>query len=62
MGDKEDSVARKAYEALLRVSLLEPSNKDFSKFAKDVKRRALEHYNYTFSEGEEVCYFRVQFT
>lgn len=53
-GDSDDSVARKAYEALLRVSLLEPTNQDFSKFAEDVRQRAKQHYNYTFSDGEEV--------
>ncbi|XP_046661172.1 atrial natriuretic peptide receptor 1 isoform X2 [Homalodisca vitripennis] len=57
VGDENDSIARKAYEALLRVSLLEPKNKDFSKFVQDVKHRAKLHYNYTFSEGEEVNFF-----
>ncbi|XP_054277953.1 atrial natriuretic peptide receptor 1-like [Macrosteles quadrilineatus] len=55
--DKNDSIARKAYEALLRVSLLEPTSKDFSKFAENVRQRAKLHYNYTFSEGEEVNFF-----
>ena len=54
MGDSEDSTARKAYEALLRVSLLQPTSPRFQDFADDVRLRAQSDYNYTFSEGEEV--------
>ncbi|KAJ8937178.1 hypothetical protein NQ314_012015, partial [Rhamnusium bicolor] len=53
-GDSEDSVARKAYEALLRVSLLQPTSDKFQDFADKVKQRSLDYYNYTISEGEEV--------
>lgn len=54
MGDADDSRARKAYEALLRVSLLQPSSPKYQGFADNVKEMALKNYNYTFGEGEEV--------
>ncbi|XP_076267348.1 atrial natriuretic peptide receptor 1 [Rhynchophorus ferrugineus] len=53
-GDTEDSKARKAYEALLRVSLLQPTSDKFQDFADKVKERSQRDYNYTISEGEEV--------
>lgn len=39
---------------LYRVSLLQPENPKFQEFADQVKERAQTHYNYTFSESEEV--------
>ncbi|XP_017785095.1 PREDICTED: atrial natriuretic peptide receptor 1 [Nicrophorus vespilloides] len=54
VGDKNDTVARKAYEALLRVSLLQPTSDKFQDFADKVKERAQTDYNYTISDGEEV--------
>ncbi|KAK0163436.1 hypothetical protein PV327_007117 [Microctonus hyperodae] len=57
IGDLEDSAARKAYEALLRVSLLQPTSPRFQDFADDVKIRAQTNYNYSFSDGEEVNFF-----
>jgi hypothetical protein len=54
MGDAQDRIAKKAYEALLRVSLLTPTSPRFQDFAEKVRYRAKEDYNYTFSEGEEV--------
>lgn len=56
MNDHDDSAARKAYEALLRVSLLQPTSPRFQGFADNVRTRAQTDYNYSFSEGEEVCY------
>ncbi|GJQ80785.1 hypothetical protein Trydic_g9376 [Trypoxylus dichotomus] len=53
-GDKYDSKARKAYEALLRVSLLQPTSDRFQDFSDRVKERAQSDYNYTISESEEV--------
>ena len=47
-------MARKAYEALLRVSLLQPTSPRFQDFAESVIERASSDYNYTFSDGEEV--------
>lgn len=52
--DKHDSTARKAYESLLRVSLLQPTNNEFHDFAEKVKSRAQTDYNYTINEPEEV--------
>lgn len=52
-GDPFDTVARKAYEALLRVSLLQPTSEDFLGFMDKVKDRAFKDYNYTISAGEE---------
>jgi atrial natriuretic peptide receptor A len=55
LGDHLDHKAKKAYEALLRVSLLTPTSPKFQTFAESVRRIAQQDYNYTFSEGEEVC-------
>ncbi|XP_011301203.1 atrial natriuretic peptide receptor 1 [Fopius arisanus] len=57
VGDEDDSGARKAYESLLRVSLLQPTSPRFQDFAEDVRIRAQSDYNYTFSDGEEVNFF-----
>ncbi|XP_011872012.1 PREDICTED: atrial natriuretic peptide receptor 1 isoform X2 [Vollenhovia emeryi] len=57
VGDEDDGKARKAYEALLRVSLLQPTTPRFQDFAESVRQRAQTDYNYTFSEGEEVNFF-----
>ena len=46
--------ARKAFEALLRVSLLQPTSPKFNQFAEEVRRIARQKYDYTFYEGEEV--------
>ncbi|XP_049309538.1 atrial natriuretic peptide receptor 1 [Bactrocera dorsalis] len=55
-GDAFDSHARKAYEALLRVSLLQPTNPEYQGFADKVRVMA-KAYNYSFSDGEEVNFF-----
>ncbi|XP_012166238.1 atrial natriuretic peptide receptor 1 [Bombus terrestris] len=57
VGDENDAIARKAYEALLRVSLLQPTSPRFQDFADTVRQRAQTDYNYSFSEGEEVNFF-----
>ena len=41
----------KAYEALLRIALVQPNNTDFQHFEESVKQRAFDHYN--FSYGDE---------
>ncbi|XP_041984749.1 atrial natriuretic peptide receptor 1 [Aricia agestis] len=56
-GDDRDAAARAAYEALLRVSLKLPTGDRFDEFADTVRLRARHHYNYTFSDGEEVNFF-----
>lgn len=53
-GDVEDALARKAYEALLRVSLLQPTTDRFQEFTDEVKQRSFADYNFTISEEEEV--------
>uniref|UniRef100_A0A034VK64 Atrial natriuretic peptide receptor 1 n=2 Tax=Bactrocera dorsalis TaxID=27457 RepID=A0A034VK64_BACDO len=55
-GDAFDSHARKAYEALLRVSLLQPTNPEYQGFADKVRVMA-KAYNYSFSDSEEVNFF-----
>ncbi|KAJ9597975.1 hypothetical protein L9F63_011176, partial [Diploptera punctata] len=57
MGDSYDWNAKKAYEALLRVSLLTPTSPKFQEFADKVRNLAKTDYNYTFSGGEEVNFF-----
>ncbi|KYN34878.1 Atrial natriuretic peptide receptor 1 [Trachymyrmex septentrionalis] len=57
VGDEDDATARKAYEALLRVSLLQPTSPRFQDFADNVKHRAQTNYNYSFLEDEEVNFF-----
>lgn len=54
MGDVDDNRARKAYQALLRVSLLQPTSPKYQGFAEHVREMATHNYNYTFGEGEEV--------
>ncbi|CAH0713160.1 unnamed protein product, partial [Brenthis ino] len=56
-GDERDAAARAAYEALLRVSLKLPTGDRFDEFADTVRARAKLHYNYSFSDGEEVNFF-----
>lgn len=53
--DDNDTTARKAFEAVLRVSLLQPTSPKFNKFADDVRKRAKNDYAYEFFEGEEVA-------
>ncbi|XP_055592109.1 atrial natriuretic peptide receptor 1 isoform X2 [Uranotaenia lowii] len=57
LGDEDDQAARKAYEALLRVSLLQPTSPSYQDFANQVRQRAKKDYNYTFVEDEEVNFF-----
>lgn len=52
--DENDLTARKAFEALLRVSLLQPTSPKFHNFSEIVRKVAAERYNYNFFEGEEV--------
>lgn len=59
--DEDDAIARKAYEALLRVSLLQPTSPRFQDFADTVRQRAQTDYNYSFSEGEEVLAFLLAY-
>ncbi|XP_026685433.1 atrial natriuretic peptide receptor 3-like [Diaphorina citri] len=56
-GDELDADARKAYESLLRVSILEPTSASYHDFSDLVKERAQTFYNYTYLDGEEVNFF-----
>ena len=48
--------AKKAYEALMTVTLRKPTSPDYKDFSREVKRRAKEKYkNFTYGE-EEVIY------
>uniref|UniRef100_A0A8W7PBU0 Receptor ligand binding region domain-containing protein n=1 Tax=Anopheles coluzzii TaxID=1518534 RepID=A0A8W7PBU0_ANOCL len=57
LGDEDDFKARKSYEALLRVSLLQPTSPTYQYFAEKVRALAKQDYNYTFVEDEEVNFF-----
>jgi hypothetical protein len=52
--DDNDLTARKAFESVLRVSLLQPTSPKFHNFSEIVRRKAVKTYNYHFFEGEEV--------
>jgi hypothetical protein len=52
--DDNDLIARKAFESVLRVSLLQPTSPKFHNFSEIVRSRAANTYNYHFVEGEEV--------
>lgn len=52
--DDNDLTARKAFEAMLRISLLQPTSPKFHNFSEIVRKVAAERYNYNFFEGEEV--------
>lgn len=52
--DDNDLTARKAFEAVLRVSLLQPTSPKFHNFSEIVRKVAAERYSYNFFEGEEV--------
>ncbi|XP_017774638.1 PREDICTED: receptor-type guanylate cyclase gcy-28-like [Nicrophorus vespilloides] len=54
VGDKYDTIAKEAYEALIRVSLLQPTSDRFQDFANKVKERAQTDYNYIMNSREDV--------
>ncbi|XP_070535597.1 atrial natriuretic peptide receptor 1-like isoform X2 [Ptychodera flava] len=51
-GDEYDDVARMAYEALNTMTLYVPSTEEYEQFAVDVKRRAIDDYNYDFEDSD----------
>ncbi|KAJ8407535.1 hypothetical protein AAFF_G00273920 [Aldrovandia affinis] len=53
-GDAFDSVARKAYSALFRLSLYEPDDEQYQHFSADVIRRSKEDFGYTYAPDEKV--------
>ncbi|KAG5848363.1 hypothetical protein ANANG_G00097690 [Anguilla anguilla] len=53
-GDAYDSMARKAYSALYRLSLYKPDDERYQNFSADVIRRAKEDFGYTYTPDEKV--------
>lgn len=59
--DERNQKARKAYEALMTVTLRKPTSPEYKNFSNEVKRRAKQHdENFTYGE-EEVSYHTVVF-
>lgn len=57
-GDANDTIAKKAYEALLRITLIDPKGKEYLDWSQQVKSRAEELYNFNFDQrGESVMAF-----
>jgi len=53
---KRNEMARKAFEAVLTVTLRKPDSPEYKRFSDDVKARAKREYNETISGDEEVMY------
>ena len=54
-GDNNDTIARMAYESLLRISLVEPSGPLYATWAEEVKERAANVYGFNYdAHGEKV--------
>ena len=53
-GDGYDQKAKKAYEAMLKVALYQPNSTEFQEFSQNVKKRALEKYNFTFGQEKVI--------
>ncbi|CAH1786475.1 unnamed protein product [Owenia fusiformis] len=54
--DTDDSIAKQAYESLLRVALMESQGVEFQTFSEEIKSRSLRDYNFDF-EDEQVNFF-----
>ena len=59
-GDADDDKAKKAYEALLRISLYQPNGTHFRDFADEVRRRAKTDYGFDYrnevvSSKQPIC-------
>ncbi|XP_036372525.1 atrial natriuretic peptide receptor 1 [Megalops cyprinoides] len=53
-GDMYDSMARKAYSALFRLSLYKPDTERYQNFSADVIRRSREDFGYVYAPDEKV--------
>ncbi|KAG7458595.1 hypothetical protein MATL_G00222120 [Megalops atlanticus] len=53
-GDEHDSMARKAYSALFRLSLYKPDTERYQNFSADVIRRSREDLGYVYPPDEKV--------
>ena len=50
---ENNELARRAYDALMTVTLRKPDSEEYKKFSEEVKRRAREEYgNFTYGEEE----------
>ena len=50
---ENNDLARRAYDALMTVTLRKPDSLEYKKFSEEVKRRAQEEYgNFTYGEEE----------
>jgi atrial natriuretic peptide receptor A len=54
-GDSRDADAKRAYEAMLRITLYELQGEAWDNFTTDVKFRAKKDYNFDYGK-EKVCY------
>lgn len=59
LDDDNDLTARKAFESVLRVSLLQPTSPKFHNFSEIVRKLASQKYDYNFIDGEEVSSFII---
>ncbi|XP_053381094.1 atrial natriuretic peptide receptor 1-like [Mercenaria mercenaria] len=48
---------RKGYESVLVIRPRKPTNKEFTRFEDEIKRKAYTEYNYTWQEGYEVMMY-----
>lgn len=53
-GDKYDSMAKQAYQALFFLSLYKPSDKRYQAFSENVIRRSKIDFGYTYAQTEKV--------
>uniref|UniRef100_UPI003AAFE9F1 atrial natriuretic peptide receptor 1 n=1 Tax=Centroberyx gerrardi TaxID=166262 RepID=UPI003AAFE9F1 len=53
-GDEEDSVAKKAYQALFLLSLYEPDDQRYWNFSSEVIRRSRDNFGYRYATNEKV--------
>ncbi|XP_061102891.1 atrial natriuretic peptide receptor 1 [Conger conger] len=53
-GDAYDSMARKAYTGLFRLSLYKPDDERYQNFSADVIRRSKDDFGYTYTSDEKV--------
>ncbi|KAK1154732.1 atrial natriuretic peptide receptor 1-like [Acipenser oxyrinchus oxyrinchus] len=50
-GDADDVIAKEAYQAVLIITYCEPQNPEYGVFVEDLKRGALQNYNFTIQDS-----------
>ncbi|MGH0182069.1 UNVERIFIED_CONTAM: hypothetical protein FKN15_008245 [Acipenser sinensis] len=50
-GDADDVIAKEAYQAVLIITYCEPQNPEYGLFVEDLKRGALQNYNFTIQDS-----------